>query len=71
VRLVRAGMLDRRRLICHLKLEFGISCEQSPAPVKDFYEGIVDWALNSDIAERERNRFDAVSYIRQRQARAL
>jgi hypothetical protein len=72
VRLVRAGILDRKRLLFHMRCEFGISCEEKPPPVQGFFEDLAEWALGSEIAQRERDRSDAaVSYIRQRQARAL
>jgi hypothetical protein len=54
VRLARAGVVDRERLLEHLRLEFRLSCEPDPPPARGFFEGLADWATKSRIAARER-----------------
>ena len=54
VRLVRAGVTDRRRLLAHLRAEFELSCAPLPPPTPGYFEQLADWATRSQIAERER-----------------
>ena len=66
VRLVRAGVTDRARLLAYLRLEFGIACAQRPPPAPRYFAELVDWALDTRIADRERDRADLAEYIRTR-----
>lgn len=54
VRLIRAGVLNRGRVIAHLELEFERYCEPLPPPRPGYFEQLADWALRSQIADRER-----------------
>jgi hypothetical protein len=40
VRLLRAGITDRRRLLAHLRLEFELSCEPEPPPTSGYSSGL-------------------------------
>ena len=55
-RLLRGGIVDRRRIIEHLRLEFDLSCAPEPAPTRGYFKAWGDWAAQSKIAERERRR---------------
>jgi Bifunctional DNA primase/polymerase, N-terminal len=61
VRLLRAGITDRQRLLAHLRLEFETACVQAPAPQPGYFEQLVGWALESRIADRERSRAEFVA----------
>jgi hypothetical protein len=54
VRLARAGILEERRLLAHLRLEFELACEPLPPPAPGALEAIAGWAAESRIAARER-----------------
>jgi hypothetical protein len=56
VRLARAGVVDERRLLAHLRAEFVLSCEPVPAPAPGSLEALAAWAAGSRIADRERGR---------------
>jgi hypothetical protein len=73
IRLIRAGVVDRDRLLLHLKTEFGTACEADPPPAPQFFTQIVNWALGSRIAgaEHERQNIDTLGYLQQRQARHI
>ena len=58
VRMVRAGITDRRRLQAHLRFEFDLACEPLPAPRPRYFEQLASWATRSLIADRERSRAD-------------
>lgn len=69
VRLTRAGITDRRRIEAHLRLEFEVSCVPHPAPARGYFEHLADWAADSRIADRERDRADLAEYIAERKRR--
>ncbi len=56
VRLLRAGITDRRRIAAHARLEFELSCEPLPPPTPGYFEAWAEWATRTLIAERERRR---------------
>ncbi len=56
VRLLRAGVTDRRRIVRHLRLEFEIACEPLPSPTPGYFEQLAEWAARTLIADRERRR---------------
>jgi hypothetical protein len=53
VRLLRAGIADRRRLEAHLRCEFELACDPLPAPGPGYFEDMAKWAAGSRIADRE------------------
>jgi Bifunctional DNA primase/polymerase, N-terminal len=56
VRLLRAGVTDRKRIAEHARLEFSLSCEPVPAPKPGYFEAWAEWAVRTLIAQRERSR---------------
>jgi hypothetical protein len=54
VRQLRAGIVDRGRLLAHLQLEFELACEALPAPGPGKLQALVDWGVGTRIADRER-----------------
>jgi hypothetical protein len=54
VRQVRAGILDEAHLLALIAAEFQRSCELRPAPRRNEFSDLVEWALRSNIAGRER-----------------
>jgi hypothetical protein len=69
IRMVRAGFLDHRRLVAHLKLEFGLSCEPDPPPARhDYFEQLAARVLKTDIAKREAELAELARLIRTRRA---
>ena len=66
VRLARAGVLDERRLLAHLRCEFALSCEPVPAPRPGSLEALAQWAAGSRIADHQRS---AAAAFAQRSAR--
>ena len=66
VRLVRAGVLDERRVAVHLRVEFELACEPLPPPALGYFEQLAEWATRSAIAERERDCQRLAEFIRRR-----
>jgi hypothetical protein len=66
VRLLRAGIVDRDRLLAHVRIEFEIACESLPPPERGKLESLVDWALQTRIADRERGCVELADFIRRR-----
>lgn len=54
-RLVRAGFVDSALIECHLRCEFERICEPVPPPERGYFAVTARWwAMESDIAKRER-----------------
>lgn len=65
VRLLRAGITDRRTIEVHLRCEFDRICEPLPPWQTGEIADLASWAAGSRMAERERNREELAALIRQ------
>lgn len=66
VRLLRAGITDRRRIEAHLRAEFELSCAPLPPAKPGYFEALAKWAVESQIADRERACEALAEFIRKR-----